>query len=285
MDEPEQMEQIEAPEALEPEVLSLAEDALIQLEGMDEPVRFGDFQADHIPKSEFTKLRQADKAELQKQVAAVQQQYAQQAQQYQQQLQQYMYQQQQRQQPQGDDPVSQLWSEVADAGGYPTVQHMRRFYELANQQAFMPLAQQNQQILQALQLFYQDYVNTKSQLASIRETNAGTTVENMVAAVMREMEVPDRVVPEVKEALLDLYHSYEGDDLNDSFPELAKTRIQQMRKWARALDKAEKKRASGAPSGGGSPVPTGKRKVPQTDEDMQAMIDASWDRIQGGSET
>ena len=196
----------------------------------------------HIPKSEFTKIRQRDAEERQRfetdfhsrqqQLATREQQLIQAAMQ----LQQRMV---QGQHP-GKDPYGKLREQP-----YITGQDLVEILEQLKQNDIGGINGELRKRDQALGLLYKQLTETRKALDSIQGRNAEGEFDGRLRTVQKELGLPD--APWALEFLKDVYLSHEGNDLNDEFPTLARTRLEELRKAIRSMDKEQAVKARQSP--------------------------------------
>ena len=229
----------------------------------------------HVPRSEFTKLRQRDAEERQKAQAEFQQRQDALAAR-EQQLVQAALQIQQRMQggQQQNDPYGRLREAPYVAG-----QDLVEIVEQLRNKDIGGITQAIRQRDQALGMMYKQLTELKSHLDAIQNKGRESEFEGRLHKVRSELGLPD--APWAQEFLKDVYLSHEGADLADEFPTLARTRLEELRKALRALDKEAAAKARQTPvlaSGGsatpGSPLKDDTYKTPRqrTEELFDAFL-------------
>ena len=205
--------------------------------------------------AEFTKKTQA-LADERKSWEAERGQQQQQLQQYAQQLQQQQYahqaaqqQAQQTQTPQsGNQTMLDQIRQMSYLDGPTAAQAMERLI----QEGINPLQQKLEQRDQALAQLYKQHKALQENVGTSQGKQAEKDLESRFAQFRQENGLPDSEV--VNELLRDVYYSHEGSDLNEKYPEMARSRIEGLRKEFRAMDRAEAEKAkqpSPFPSTGG----------------------------------
>jgi hypothetical protein len=111
---------------------------------------------------------------------------------------------------------------------------------------------------QALSLMHNQVLKLQKMLNEIQGKHVESEFDGRLRKVRDELGLPDQ--PWAMEFLQDIYLSHEGDDLADEFPNLARTRLNDLRKAIRELDKAEAEKAKrvAIPGQGGNAVPSAK---------------------------
>jgi len=202
--------------------------------------------------AEYTKKTQA-LADERKQWDSQRTQQQQQLQQYAQQLQQQQYAAQaaqqyapQQQQQQGDTMLDQL-RQMPYLDGNTAAQLMERIVS----EGINPLQQALQQRDKALAQVYKDYKTLRETVGHTQGKQAEKDLDARFVQLRQDTGLPDEEV--VNELLRDVYYSHEGDDLNEKYPEMARNRIDGLRKVFREMDRKEalKAKTSTFPSKGG----------------------------------
>jgi len=260
-------------EASEP--ISLEDGASVAWDGLDEPLSIDELREYYQKGQDYTQKTQ--KLSEERQQWEQQLQEAQQWRQYAQQLEAY-YQQQQRQaqqqQPQQGQagPLDQIFQKIESNGGYVDGESLRQLVDIFQNQTVGGLQQQQQQILQALGLLYNDYQQRVGTLDELRESRAENSLSQRIQDQAQRLGVPEAAMETFEAAANDLYRSYTGDDLNDAFPELMEKRWQSLRKAFKAADKADLEAAKkGIPGKGGKAVPS---KDGKPIMDVQGIMEA-----------
>ena len=178
------------------------------------------------------------------------QQYAQQLQQqtYAQQAAQQQAQQTQTAQQPGSPTMLDQIRQMSYLDGPTAAQAIERLL----QEGIQPLRQQQQQRDQAYAQLYKQHKALQDQVGQGQGKQAEKDLESRFSQLRQENGLPDSEV--VNELLRDVYYSHEGSDLNEKYPEMARGRIEGLRKEFRAMDRAEAEKAkqpSPFPSTGG----------------------------------
>ena len=185
----------------------------------------------HVPRAEFTKLRQRD-AEARQQAETEYQGRQSSLAAREQQLIQAALQIQQRMQGGGqrNDPYSKLRDAPYVAG-----QDLVDIVEQLRNQDIGGIHQSIRQRDQALGMLHNQILEMRKHLDGIRSKGVESDFEGRLHKVQTELGLPD--APWAKEFLKDVYLSHEGADLAEEFPTLARTRLEELRKAIRSMDK------------------------------------------------
>jgi hypothetical protein len=205
--------------------------------------------------AEYTKKTQA-LADERKQWDSQRAQQQQQLQHYAQQLQQQQYahkaaqQYAQPQQAQASNPTQTMLDQLRGMpylDGNTAAQLMERIVN----EGINPLQQKVAQRDQAIAQLYKDYNAMREHVGKNQGKQAERELDARFAKFRQDSGLPDEEV--VNEYLKDVYYSHEGDDLNDQYPEMAKSRIDGLKKVFRNMDRqaAVKAKTSQFPSKGG----------------------------------
>jgi hypothetical protein len=231
----------------------------------------------HIEKSEFTKMRQRDKAEMEKAIAAAVRQREEGLSQKEQQLTQVaqilMQRMAAQQGGQANDPFGKL-RELPYIGGNDLIEVV----EQIRNRDIGGLAQEIRKRDQALQLIYGQLQKLQKASEEVRGRHVETEFSERLRKVRDSLELPD--APWANEFLKDVYLSHEGEGLAEEFPDLAKTRLTELRKAFRELDKAtaEKARQTAIPGKGGLATPS--KKLNEGAKTAAQLADELWPLIQ-----
>jgi hypothetical protein len=224
--------------------------------GSDKPVKYSDFINGFVPKSDFTRAQQriaAEKTQLQQQLQAQEQRFTQAAQQILARLGQGGQAGNAQADPNSiEGMLAQLESAPYVDG--PTAAKLMRGMV---QQNVLPLAQALQQRDQALRILFQRLQQLDGTVGSLANRTGNEDFTGKIARVRGDLQLPDD--PQVNELLQDIYLSHEGNDLDQEFPNMVKTRFDALRQVVRAMDRqeAETARANriGLPGRGGAASP------------------------------
>lgn len=199
----------------EPKVLDLAEDALIRIKGSEKPVKFGD----HVRgfQSQFTKASQKA-AQLEKELQAERAQ----RQRYEQERQAAA------QRSQGQPDVFEALRALPYLKGEDAVEIVQSIGEQIRQRDMVLLGALKQ--MQQLQKI----------VGGLHETSSGAAFEGKINRWLTDGGYP----PEAAELAKEIYLAYEGDDLDEEFPQIFAERWGQLEKImeARRLSKIREAR-------------------------------------------
>ena len=256
-----------------PEAFELGDDTLVKDPETGKAVPYKQYRENrYIPQSEYTKKTQSlaqERKQLQEQARewAQQQQTA-----YQQELvklqQQLATQQSPKQGPAKPDDVLRR----AQQRGFATDEDLRDLLEVA-----MKPQGTDSQITQALQMLYNQVSTQQEQLQKLGNSSAANKVKALISSTQEQYPML------TEDMLLDIYHSYEGDDLTDVFPKLAEARSKEVLKAVQAYQKQERKRAlsGNLPTSGGEATPTKPLKISRKDAlDTKSWASSLWESMQ-----
>lgn len=228
-------------------VYELTPDSLIKPPGAKEPVKYSDYQRQYIPQSEWTKKTQ--------QLAQERQAWEQEKQRATQLLLQHAQQlaaaRGGNEQGGGQPDLLQQLREAPYVDGNTAAQ----LYETLQTQGIQPVVQAIQQRDKALQLMFAHIKRQDQVLQQLQGTHQQSRFNERVTSVRTELGLPDD--PEANEFLADLYAAYEGPDLDEQYPELARKRVEGLRRIFRELDRrqAQQARQNLIPGRGGNATP------------------------------
>jgi hypothetical protein len=214
-----------------PTPISLSDDALIVPPGGKDPVKYSDFIRGYIPQSEWTKRNQAlsrEREEFEKRREAATQRLIEEARRI------------AALQGGGQQPADPLASirEAPYVDG-PTLAGLA---EAIEQRGLKPLYDALQQRDRALLLMNKRMEQMGKLLSQLTSRNQDDVVNQRISRVREQLGIPED--PEAVELLKDLYSAYEDDGtLDQEFPDLARRRLEGMRKLIRRMDKEEAERA------------------------------------------
>ena len=193
-----------------PSIVELSEDSMVKLPGAKDPVRYGDHYRTF--QSEFTK--RAQEASRLKQEA---QQLRQQLQEHQRRLQQGQQQQGQGQQPPSATAKLGELANSLKSLTYLSGQDAARVVEHLTQQfAGQEAALQRRDL--AIGLMFKELKKMGGTLNQLHSSHTSTEFESKITKFAKDGGIPDRLLPRVKE----LYLAYEGEDLDQEFPQILK---------------------------------------------------------------
>ena len=255
-----------------------------QLEGSEAPVADAEeTSSESWPKevqAEYTRKSQA-LADERRQWEQHRDSWNTQAQTQQQQLQQYA---QQLQQQQGATPQQQAQTNMVEqlkGMSYLDGPTAAALVERIMSEGIAPLNSAIQQRDKALGAMYQKYKSLEDSIGQQQGKQVESELETRFSKAREEHGLPDEEW--AHEYLRDVYYSHEGADLNNSYSDMVRSRLDAMRKGIRDMDRqtAQQAKTSPFPSKGGemSPVKgtTGGYKTPQQ------RADELWPMINPGS--
>jgi hypothetical protein len=271
-DEPEVVDQGEAGE--QPTAVEMAADTLIQAEGFDEPITWGDFTSQHVPKSEYTSKTQAlaeerEQWEAKLKEAAQHETTAQQWQAHARQLEQRLqqFQQPQHQQPTGD-PFDSVYQQVDATGGYVDKSAFQNAVSVFQQQVVAPLTQRNQQLEQGLMGMAEVVKNLNDKIDGISSERTDAKEQRMAQAALKNYGITEDVegYGDLLELMVDMSRIYEpthtekasGKGMEDVFPTWGSERLGNIEKLLRKASQKQAERATAAqlPGTGGDASPS-----------------------------
>ena len=205
----------------------------------------------HVPKSEFTQLRQKDAA-ARRAAEAKYQEREQQVAQREQQLMQAALELQRRSsgQPQADPFAKIRELPYVDGATVADLVHNLKNNDLGG------IVKAIKQRDQALQFMHSQIGELRKALDAVNGKSAEADFSGRLSKVRGELGLPD--AEWATEFLKDIYLSHQGDDLADEFPNMARGRLDTIRKAIRELDKSEAQKAKQLtiPSSGGNVSPS-----------------------------
>lgn len=247
-----------------PTVYELNDDAQVRFPGAKEPAKFGDWYRGVQQK--ITTSGQ-ERSKLQKQLEARNAEYAQQQEDL-----------KRLRAALGADPGQPKQRALAE--GLKDLSYLdgRTGAEVvqALEQRLSQVDTTNQQYAQALKFMASKLAETMQATQAMSAKEAQAARLGRVRETMKALDMPD----EAEEVALDLYHSFEGEELDEKFPELLKARWEQITGLVRALDQrkvaAARKQRFTAPKGGdarpGSNLDLSRASAKET-------ADALWDLV------
>lgn len=250
----------------------ISDDTMVRVPGQTEPVRYGDLykrlQADHTKKTQEASAARARYDEEHKT-------WAQQKSQEETYLKSLAAQLLQRQNgPAVDDPFSKL----ADAP-YVDGKTAAALFKHIQENGIGTIAKAIQERDKVIEALYGQVMNLGKQFQGIGAANAQTNFEGKINKFVSESGLP----AEAKDFAKELYLAYEGDDLDQEFPQILQNRWNQISKAISAQKAASVASARqgkfGLPGRGGNGAPSkgiglsGKENAKQT-------ADYLWESIQ-----
>jgi hypothetical protein len=260
-----------------------------QLEGQEAPVADAEgTSSESWPKevqAEYTRKSQA-LADERKQWEQHRDQWTSQAQNQHQQLQQYAQQLQQQQGAASQQATPQQQAQTSMVEQLKGMSYLdgptaAALVERIMGEGIAPLNTAIQQRDKALTAMYQKYKTLEDSIGKQQGKQTESELETRFAKAREDHGLPDEEW--AHEYLRDVYYSHEGADLNNSYSDMVRTRLDAMRKGIRDMDRqaAQQAKTSPFPSKGGemSPVKgkTGGYKTPQQ------RADELWPMINPGS--
>jgi uncharacterized protein YukE len=236
----------------EPTVYDVNDDTLIRVPGRNEPVKFGEhfrgFQ------SQFTKASQRA-AQLERELAARDARLAE------------VQRQQQQAQRQGNQPAQ---PSLADKLGQLPYLDGAAAAEMAN--SIYGEFKQRDQILVAT---LQELQKMRNVVNSLNQSHQGSAFEGKISKWVNDLGFPPEAVDLAKE----IYLAYEGDDLDNEFPQILQNRWAQLEKLFAARQQAKIAAAKKPPFIPGRGGAAGPSKPLQLDPRLTAQqaADQIWD--------
>jgi hypothetical protein len=228
-----------APNPNAPSVIELSDDSLVRLPGQKEPVKYGDHYRNF--QSQFTK-----KAQEAKQLQQRYQEAERQRQEYERRVREYESRNRSQQPNPGNDlrnRLSQL-QYLSGEDAAAVVEHLQQTHESAIQQRDAALA-----------LMAQQLIKINNVVKQLHSRSAGSDFDGKIARYVKDLGLPEEATELAKE----IYLAYEGDDLDSEYPNILRTRWQQIEaaitaSQKRKVDEARQRRPFLPGKGGqGSP--------------------------------
>lgn len=249
--------------------ITLSEDSMVILPGSKEPVRYGDhyrgFQSEFTKRSQNLTAAQRRIQELEGRIRQSQQQ------------------QQGRQQgQQGPDPFVQLASELNGLQylngpqAAAVVGHvMKRFQSMTRE-----LRKRDY----ALGLMFKRLQGIQQHLGGVVGRTQNADFDAKIAKFTQDAGLP----PEGREFVSELYTAYEGDDLDEQFPNILKKRLEQLQGIHRKSEQRRIDEARGkspfVPTQGGNGSATRRLDNKFGGKSAAAIADELWEGIQGSGQ-
>ncbi len=253
-----------------PTPIELSDESLIQLKGQDKPVKYGE----HFRglQSELTKRAQAVKRyeEQQRQLES-------RLQERETQLRQYV------------EAVQRIQASRGQQDPYGDLENQPYVTGRAAADALRNLNQQYGQVPQALQQRDQAILllghviqNLQSQVQSLTQGNGDAQLEAKIRKFVKDGNYPDEAYDLARE----IYGAYEGDDLDQDFPNIFKKRWDQVVALARKLDQDKIRASRTLPwTAGKGGQGSASKPFKISDHSPAGIADQMWPSISGGSET
>jgi len=237
------------------DAVALSPESYIRVPGQDRPVKYSDFINGYVSKADFTRAQQriaAERDAAQKSAKDTEAKFANAARQVLARL---------GQGGQGNaQPAPNSLQAVLgqlEAQPYvdgPTAAGLFRNLIESN---VLPLANAIKQRDQVLDLLYKRLQALDGNVSTLRNRTTNEEFMGRLAKVRGELALPED--PVVGEFLQDIYLSYEGEDLDQEFPRMAKERFDALRTLFREMDRREADEARnarvGIPGKGGAATP------------------------------
>lgn len=203
-----------------PSVIELSDDSLVKFPGSDKPTKYGewsrDFQAKHTKanqdRSRFEKDLSARDAELRSAREEMERYRA------------ALGQPSQREKP---DPGA-AFQDLPYVKGQEAAQLARQV-----QAEFDRRDKDQQTLLQVTKLIASKLAETQQALDSVKGRFATSDFQTKISKYQKELDLPE----EAGEFLQELYSAYEGEDLDQEFPNIARKRWEQLSALVRTQDK------------------------------------------------
>jgi len=238
---------------------SLDDDALIRVPDQDEPVSWKEWRANHVPLSEYTKGRQ-ELAEQRKQIDQERQRGEQFLREQWAQLQQVQAQMQSQAQPQtrAEQARATRFQQVMQRlqqKGWADGKDLEEAFDAAREsvgEMLSPVQRRLQDQEDVLRLMWQHYQQMQQQVGTLGQTHSQQSIEQLFNPLREEFPWAN------DEVFRDIYHSYEGDDLNEAFPQIVRERLSGISKSYQDYLKNKRAEAKkrGIPSVGGRAAPS-----------------------------
>lgn len=262
--------------------VDINDDTLVRIPGQDQPVKYGELykrlQADHTKKS--TAVAKAEAA-----LKAQQSQWStkrEQEETYLKQLAATLLQKQNQGQggQQGNPYLSKL-----KALQYLSGNDASEMFETLMGQGISPIVQAIQERDQVITGLYKMVQNLQQQFQTYGSTQQQGAFEGRIAGWVKELGLPEEAVPLAKE----IYLAYEGDDLDEQFPEILRNRWDSTVALVNKLNqsKVAAARASSSPfklpGKGGSGTP-GQPIGLKGNESAKDTAEYLWNALQGSKD-
>jgi hypothetical protein len=257
-----------------PEPMDLADDTMVRIPGQDDPVKYGDLyrrlQADHTKKT--TQAARA-RDQLSRERQELQSSHAQKEQQLQQLTTQLLA---MKNQPQGQqkDYLAEL-EKMGHLDGRTAAQLMRAIQD----QGFGSVAQAMEQRDHIISNLGTQLTKLNEVVRHLSDTRSNTSFDTKISRWLQDLGLDDQFTDLAKE----VYLAYEGEDLDDEFPDILRNRIEQVQKLVRSSDK---KRANAARTnmfkfpGKGGQGSAAQGVGLKGDESSSQVADRIWDALQ-----
>jgi DNA anti-recombination protein RmuC len=254
--------------------MDLSDDTMVRIPGQDDPVKYGDLykrlQADHTKKT--TQAARA-RDQLARERQQLQTSHAQKEQQLQQLTTQLLAMKNQ-QNGGGTDYLTELEKQsVLD--GKTAAQLMRAIQD----QGFGSVAQAMEARDKMISQLGAQVQKMNAVVRKLASERTDTSFNSKISGWLKELDLDDKYSDLAKE----IYLAYEGDDLDQEFPEILRTRMDQVRNLVRSVDKRRADEARGAnfkfPGKGGQG--SAARGVGlKGNESSSQVADRLWDALQ-----
>lgn len=135
-----------------------------------------------------------------------------------------------------------------------------------------------QQRDQAIALMFKALQEVKKEVGGFSAKNAESEFKSKIAGFREKLGYGE----DMTDILSELYLAYEGDDLDNEFPEIARKRIEQLQKTFRAMDQAKVQQAKKLPfipGRGGQGTPSKPLQDKLTRASSGEIADLIWDGL------
>lgn len=251
--------------------ITISDDSYITPPGAKEPVKYSDWKARHVDKSEFTKTTQAYAAQVKAAQAEIKR-----------------LQDAASRQPQGTpqqtpqtNQLQERLRELANApyiDGKQAVQIVQDLY----QNAVGPLAEAIKVRDQALALMFKKLQGVEQTAQGLSSRTTEGDFKTLLNSTRSSVGLPEGNSA-VDEFLQDIYLSHEGSDLNREFPSMVKARFDALAQVVREMDRKRaqdaRSRAAGIPTRGGTATPG--KPLTQGHRSPQDRASAIWASLTG----
>lgn len=260
--------------ASEPTPIELSDESLVKLPGMEKPVKYG----------EHYRGLQANQTRATQEAANLRRQYEQAQyalQQREQLLRQYEGAIRQQQQGQGGQGQKQSVIDKLRSLSYLSGEEAAAVVEDLTGR-FGQYDQELQRRDLALVMLHKQLQDLKKNVGVFNEQRVNQDFEGKIGRWIGDLGLP----PEAKEFASELYLAYEGDDLDNEFPNILKSRWEQLAGAIRAMDRKkveEARRLPFVPNKGGTASPS--RPLNQGFKSARQIAEEMWPMVEGASET
>ncbi len=260
--------------------VDIADDTLIRIPGQDQPVRYGELykrlQGDYTKKtqsvaqlekqlkqqqSEWSQRRQNEELSLRNTAAAL-----------------LAKQGQGGQQPAGSDFLSKL--EAAPYLDGKTAAQILRTIQTEGFGNVVKAIQDRDTVMTAQNTRIVQLERIVQQLSGVHQQSG---LDSRIMSTLKELDIPDEAADWAKE----IYSAYEGDDLEEVFPQILQERWTQLENLQRRRNQAKveaSRRTPFLPGKGGNGTAAKPLQL-RGDESAREMADTLWEQMQAGVKT